>query len=69
MPEYALWLDSTMTPPAATVAQIPAPLRGSNSPIGAYHSTQPTPNARCVGYLEMTADGTNLPLLRWTAVP
>ena len=68
MPEYALWLDSTTTPPTATVTQIPNPLHGSNSPIGAYGPTQPTPNARCIGYLETTADGTNRPLLRWTAV-
>ena len=69
MPEYALWLDSTTTPPTATVAQIPGPLHGSNSSIGAYGSTQPTLNARCIGYLEMTADGTNSPSHRWTAVP
>ena len=68
MPDYALWLDSTTTPPTATVAQIPNPLPGSDTPVGAYGSTQPTPNARCVGYLKTTADGTNLPLLRWTAM-
>ncbi len=45
MSECALWLDSTTTPPTATVAQIPAPLRGSNCSVGAYRSTQPTPNA------------------------
>jgi hypothetical protein len=68
MPDYALWLDSTTTPPTATVVQIPDPQPGSNTPLGAYRTTQPTPNARCVGYLETTADGTNLPLLRWTAM-
>ena len=68
MAEYALWIDSTTTPPTASVAQIPNPLPGSNAPVGVYLSTQPAANARCVGFLESTADGTNLPLLRWTPV-
>jgi hypothetical protein len=68
MPEYALWLDSTTTPPTATVAQIPDPLPGSNTLVGAYRTTQPTPTAHCVGYLESTCDGTSLSLLRWTPV-
>jgi hypothetical protein len=68
MPEYALWLDSTATPPTATVALVPDPLPGSNTPLGAWRATQPTPNARCIGYLESTAGGTNLPWLRWTPV-
>ena len=68
MPEYALWLDSTTTPPTATVVQIPDPLPGSNSPIGAYRPTRPTPNARCVGYFETVSDGAGLASLRWSPV-
>ena len=49
MSAYAIWLDSSTTPPTATVAQIPNPLHGSNTPVGAYLATQPTPNAKCVG--------------------
>ena len=69
MSAYAIWLDSTMTPPSATVAQIPDPLRQSNTQIGAYLLTQPTPNARCLGFLAAKNDGTGLPSLRWAPMP
>lgn len=68
MPQYALWLNSTTMPPTATVVQIPDPPPGGHSPVGAYRATQPTPNARCVGFLGTTTDGTSPPLLRWTPV-
>lgn len=66
MTAYALWLDCTTTPPTATVAPLPDPLPGSQSPVGAHRPTQPTPNARCIGHISSTTDGTRLPLLRWT---
>ncbi len=68
MPGYVLWLDSTTTPPTATIAQIPDPLPGSNMPIGACRATQPTANARCIGTLGTNTNDTNLPLHRWTPV-
>lgn len=68
MTAYALWLDCTTTPPTATVTQVPDPLPGSNSRIGGYSTTQPTPSARCVGYVAMTDGGANLPSARWTPV-
>lgn len=68
MPEYALWVDGTTTPPTATLALIPDPLPGCNTPIGAWRETRPTPHARCVGYLEPGTAETSLPSLRWTPV-
>ncbi len=65
MSNYAIWLDCTTTPPTAAVAQIPDPLPGSNSPIGAYRTTQPASTARCIGYVAMTDGGVNLPSSRW----
>lgn len=69
MSAYAIWLDSSTTPPTATVVQIPNPLHGSNTPIGAYLATKPTLNARCIGTVATTDAGAQLPSPRWTAFP
>jgi hypothetical protein len=69
MPAYAIWLDSTTTPPTATVAQIPNPLPGSGSTIGAYRTMAPTANARCIGYVATADAGAKLPSPRWTPLP
>ncbi len=69
MTAYAIWLDTSTTPPTASVVQIPNPLRGGNTPIGACLATKPTANAKCIGTVATTDAGAGLPSPRWTAFP